>query len=89
MNKPYVVLEDRLNFENAHEENDVVHPLENMTIQEIKDHIADLERWYAGYEGLHYEKCWKSFGYGAMTGWYELRGYPLPLTKALREPSEF
>lgn len=86
MNKNnYVVLEDKINFENAHEDNDLTHPLEDFTFEEIKELMTEVESKYPGYDSYWFEKCSKSYGYGARTGWYELRGNPTELAKEMGE----
>jgi hypothetical protein len=78
------VLETNINFENAHEDNPIVHPFRDMTFKEIKTHMEEIEAKYPEFCNFRYEEKWKSHGYGAMTGWYDLEAdYKSELLEAL------
>lgn len=69
-----VLLETDINFENAHEDNDVTHPLAELSYLEIERHFLGILEKYQGYDDYVYEKNERYHGYGAITGWYELYG---------------
>jgi hypothetical protein len=68
------LLESNINFGNAYEDRDVIHPLAGLSYVEIEAHFLGIMEQYPGYEDYVYELNYKSHGYGAQTGWYELYG---------------
>lgn len=78
------VLLEKINFEQYAEDTEPRHPLAEMSLNEVKAHIAQLEQEYAGYTDLRYEYNYKALKYGARMAWYDLTGVASPLMKALK-----
>lgn len=60
----------------------IEHPFRDKSFEEIKEHIAAVEKEFGGYTDLKYELEWKYYK-GAYDAWYDLTGVPSPLIKAL------
>lgn len=69
-----VLLQTKINFENAYEDSEVIHPLSDLTMIGIQNHFNEIKKKYPGYDDYEYVLAWESHGFGAMTGWYDLYG---------------
>lgn len=68
------LLKTEINFEPYHEDNEVSHPLEDLSFEEIEHHMLDIGITYPGYDDYRYDKKTKSLRYGNSMGWYDLIG---------------
>lgn len=68
------LLKTGINHENAYEDNELHHPLEDLSFEEIERHMLDLRLQYPNYDDYRYDRITKAHGYGAETAWYDLVG---------------
>jgi len=51
------------------------YPWTDLTFSQIKNEMSKIKKEYPDYSDFVWEENYKSLGYGAMTYWFELKGY--------------